>query len=96
MMAEFYAQVLGGGIKKQLTSTFDSIRHYPHEPQTILHALMLRDEQTIGQISARLHVDPRTLASDVGILIETGLAQVVGEGPLTRYSMLGSDEALER
>ena len=87
--AEFYKQDLEQRFRAHLSKTYMSIREGGNgSPQTVMHALILGDQQTIGDIAARMHADPRLLRADLSMLSETGwLISDTSDSDLTRYTL---------
>lgn len=75
-------------LRQQLLGTARSIRTRSG-PTTVLHALLLEDDQTLGRIAAKLHADPRDLELSLNALMELGWVKVNDSGPLKRYMVPG-------
>lgn len=75
-------------LREQILETGRAIRE-GSTPHTVLHALLLEDEQTLGRIAAKLHRDPRDLELSLGVLVRLGWVAVEGSGPLSRYTLPG-------
>lgn len=84
----FRARELKDAFRQQLIETGRSIRA-GRGPQTVLHALLLEDRQSLGRIAAKLHSDPRDLELSLSILVDIGWVQVDDSGPLKRYTLPG-------
>ena len=76
------------GLRRQLLDTGRSIRR-GSGPETVLHALLLEDGQTLGRVAAKLHKDPRDCEFDLTALVDMGWVQVDDSGPLKRYTLPG-------
>jgi hypothetical protein len=80
-------------IRDELVGTARSIRA-GRGPQSVLHALLLEDDQTVGQVAAMLHRDPRDLELAFVALQKIGwLRSITVDGPLPRFRLVGLDEA---
>jgi hypothetical protein len=73
-------------LRNEIEETARSVRHR-RSPETVLHALLLKDNQTVGQISAMVHRDPRDLELALDALISLSLVRVDKTKHLERYSL---------
>jgi len=73
-------------LRIEMEDTARSIRR-GRSPTTTLYALLLRDNQTVGQIAAMTHKDPRDLQLPLEALIALSLARVDRTRRLPRYSL---------
>jgi len=76
-------------LRRQLRQLASAVRE-DAEPTNVLHALVLEDSQTIGQLAAKMHGAPLEFEGDLQQLVVLGLV-VIEPGPLPRYSL--SDDA---
>ena len=83
---EFHQRDLEQRVTQRLFNTFKAIRKR-EGPQTALHALMLVETATLGQIAGIAHVDPRELEPELDVLTKSGWVTTsgVGESRLTEY-----------
>ena len=73
-------------LRREMEETGRSIRRGA-SPSTVLHALLLQDDQTIGQIAAATHRDPRDLHLAIDSLVALSLVRVDATRHLSRYSL---------
>jgi hypothetical protein len=86
--ARMVAELTLSTIQRELIGTAHSIRA-DGEPKTVLHALLLEDDLTLGRIAGTIHQDPRDLAFQLEALCDLGwVRRQGGDGP-ERYSLVG-------
>jgi hypothetical protein len=75
-------------VRREVLETARAIRSNSG-PTTVFHALLLADGQTLGQLAAKLHLDPRELELPLQVLVSEGWAIEDASSRLHRYSLLG-------
>ena len=63
-------------VTKAINDTISSLVHSPRKPKTVLHALILADSLTLGQIAGRIHASPvKETKPHLERLLEAGIVQ---------------------
>jgi hypothetical protein len=86
--AEFTPNEVLGIIYREVLATGRSIRN-SRGPSTVLHALILQDQLSLGQIAGIVHQDPRDLEMQVRALASLGWVREDDRNGLTKYSLTG-------